>query len=423
MMIRTPWFYGWNIVGIAIAYQAITYGIAIYGFTFWVPFWEAEFGVSRGNIMLIFIAIQAGMAALAAFAGRAADHVPIRWLVLTGSLLYAAGLGLSAFAQSLWQIGAIFSVTIVVGLLLAGSITAQTITVRWFDRNAGTALGIVSTGTSIGGLMMPPLIVFLQSSYGWREANLWLAGLVIVVIAPACLFIHDKSQSKDAREVSNAEDAVPSNTMEDRHHQEWTLRRVLSSGSFWAMALCFTVISGTFTAIQQNLAPMALDNGIDAMAVSSVVAIMAFVMIAAKLLFGFMADRIDIRILFLIASGSLATALFLLSLSEVTYPVLLIIAVLAGTAISSSMPLTAYIIRRDFGPFSFGRVKGLLYTVLACSAIGPWMAATIYDATGGYETAWLVLGLLLVPMIAASSGFADKGSAKTDNREPGAAKN
>ena len=130
MRIQTPWFYGWNIVGIAIAYQAITYGIAIYGFTFWVPFWETEFETGRGNIMLVFMAIQAGMAVFAPLAGRAADRLPIRWLVLTGSLFYAAGLALSAYAQALWQIGIIFSVTIVLGLLLAGAITAQTITAR-----------------------------------------------------------------------------------------------------------------------------------------------------------------------------------------------------------------------------------------------------------------------------------------------------
>ena len=181
MRIRTPWFYGWNIVGIAIAYQALTYGIAIYGFTFWVAYWETEFATGRGNIMLVFMAIQAGMAVFAPLAGRAADRLPIRWLVLTGGLFYAAGLALSAYAQALWQIGIIFSVTIVVGLLFAGAITAQTITARWFDRNVGAALGIVSTGTSIGGLLLPLLIVYLQSSFGWREANIWLAGLVIVI--------------------------------------------------------------------------------------------------------------------------------------------------------------------------------------------------------------------------------------------------
>ena len=414
MLARTPWFYGWNIVAIAVTYQAITYGIAIYGFTFWVPFWEAEFSAGRGNIMLIFMAIQVGMAIFAPLAGRAADRLPIRWLVLTGGLFYAVGLALSAYAQALWQIGIVFSVTIVVGLLLAGAITAQTITARWFDHNTGTALGIVSTGTSIGGLLLPLLIVYLQSSFGWREANLWLAGLVLLVIAPGCLFIRDNPQPGGTQPDPNPASAAAANVP---HHPAWTFRGVLSTWSFWSMALCFSVLSAIFIAIQQNLAPLALDNDIDALAVSTVVAVMAFVMIGAKLLFGFLADRIDIRILYLIAGTALAVALLLLSLSEITYFVLLTIAVLAGVATASSMPLSATIIRRDFGPLAFGRVKGLMYTVLACSAIGPWVAGTIYDSTGSYDTAWLVLGLLLVPAAIASSGLSGKAATRPATAE------
>ena len=57
-----------------------------------------------------------------------------------------------------------------------------------------------------------------------------------------------------------------------------------------------------------------------------------------------------------------------------------------------------------------------MYTVLACGAIGPWVAGAIYDATGGYETAWLVLGLLLIPTVAASSGFAGKATAQASTQ-------
>ena len=48
------------------------------------------------------------------------------------------------------------------------------------------------------------------------------------------------------------------------------------SWSFWSLALSFTVISAVFIAIQQNLAPLALDNNIDAMKVSTAIALMAF---------------------------------------------------------------------------------------------------------------------------------------------------
>ena len=408
--IQTPWYYGWTIVAVAMTYLAIIYGIAIYGFTFWVPHWETDFGAGRGEIMLVFVAIQAGMAVFAAFAGRAADSLPIRWLVLAGSVCFAGGLALSAYAQALWQIGLIFSVTMVSGLLTAGSITAQTLTARWFDRNSGMALGIVSTGTSIGGLLMPPLIVFLQSSVGWREANLWLAGLVIVVIAPASLLIHDSPAKAGIKPTEKLHPASPKVKVED--HQDWTLGHILKTRAFWSMAFCFTVISAIFIAIQQNLAPLAQDDGISAMAVSTAVAVMAFVMICAKLVFGYLADRVNLRYLYLTSIAALGAVLLILNLYNITYPLLLVIACLAGVATGSSMPLSASIIRRAFGPQSFGRVKGLLYTIISFSAIGPWVAGIIYDATGAYDMAWLVLGLLLVPAIVVSSGLSGKVPAR-----------
>jgi MFS family permease len=413
---RTPWYYGWTIVAVAMAYLAIIYGIAIYGFTFWVPHWEADFGAGRGEIMLVFVAIQAGMAVFAAFAGRAADGLPIRWLVLVGSVCFAAGLALSAYAQALWQIGLIFSVTMVCGLLTAGSITAQTLTARWFDQNSGMALGIVSTGTSIGGLLIPLLMVFLQSSVGWREANLWLAGLVIIVIVPASFLIYD-SPAKAG--IKPAEKLHPTNAkVKEEDHQEWTLRSILRTRAFWSMAFYFTVISTIFIAFQQNMAPLAQDNGISALAVSTAVAVMAFVMICAKLVFGYLADRVNLQYLYLATIAALAMVLLILNLYELTYELLLVIACLSGVATGSSMPLSASIIRRSFGPLSFGRVKGLLYTIISFSAVGPWVAGVIYDATGSYDMAWWVLGLLLIPAIFASSGLSSKAAVKNAAKQP-----
>ncbi|MBQ75284.1 MAG: MFS transporter [Gammaproteobacteria bacterium] len=418
LIVRTPWYYGWTIVAVAITYQAIVYGIALYSFTFWVPLWEDEFGTGRGDVMLVFIAMQAGLAVLAPFAGKAADSLPLRWLVLAGGVCFAMSLILSSYAQELWQIGVIFAVLTVAGLVLAGPVTALTLVARWFNRNSGMALGVVSTGTSIGGLLLPLLVVYLQAEFGWREANLWLAGLVVSVIVPASLLIY--GSPADAGIAGNdATDSGedPARTVKEvpSDFQEWTFRSILLRPTFWAMMFCFIVVTAIFVAIQQNLAPLAKDNGVSAAVVSSVVAVMAFVMIGAKLLFGFFADRVKLRTLYLISVSALVAVLLLLTLREVTYPVLMITGILVGVAGGSLLPLMAAMIRRDFGPLSFGRVKGLSSGLVSFSAIGPWVAGSIYDATGSYDLAWIMLGLLLIPAFFVSSGLSGKRSAQLDS--------
>jgi len=424
-IVRTPWYYGWTIVAVAITYQAIVYGVALYSFTFWVPLWEDEFAAGRGDVMLVFIAMQAGLAVLAPFAGKAADSLPLRWLVLAGGICFAMSLILTSYAQELWQIGVIFAVLTVAGLVLAGPVTAMTLVARWFNRNSGMALGIVSTGTSIGGLLLPLLVVYLQAEFGWREANLWLAGLVMLVIVPASLLIYGSPAeagvaADDAVDpVSDATDLSDLQRDVSTGPQEWTFRSILMRPTFWAMMFCFIVVTAIFVAIQQNLAPLAKDNGVSAAAVSFVVAVMAFVMIAAKLLFGFFADRVELRTLYLISIIALVAVLLLLTAREATYPVLIVTGVLVGIAGGSLLPLMAAMIRRDFGALSFGRVKGLSSGLVSLSAIGPWIAGSIFDATGSYDMAWLVLGALLVPAFFISSGLSGKRSVHPEQPSTG----
>ena len=139
------------------------------------------------------------------------------------------------------------------------------------------------------------------------------------------------------------------------------------------MMFCFSAITAIFVAVQHNLAPLAKDNGVSATAVSSAVALMAFVMIIAKLLFGYFADRVELRTLYLIAIGTLVSLLLLLSLVEITSMVLMMAGVLIGVATGSVMPLYASMIRRDFG-------RGVLR---ACERIGSFGTGLFCDRTLG----------------------------------------
>ena len=81
------------------AYLFFSFGIGIYCFTFWIEPWSDEFGVGRGRVLQVFIALQVVMGALAPFAGRAMDQLPIRNLVLAGTVCLALGLWCCARAS------------------------------------------------------------------------------------------------------------------------------------------------------------------------------------------------------------------------------------------------------------------------------------------------------------------------------------
>ena len=90
------WYHGWNILAVAMLFQAVAFGIGIYSFTFWVAPWSEEFGVGRGRVMLVFVPAGGHGPASPWPAGRgrlrsASDFV-------TGSLCLAGGLALAGAA-------------------------------------------------------------------------------------------------------------------------------------------------------------------------------------------------------------------------------------------------------------------------------------------------------------------------------------
>ncbi|MCY4344968.1 MAG: MFS transporter [Gammaproteobacteria bacterium] len=392
-----PWYHGWNVLAVAMLFQAVTFGIGIYSFTFWVAPWSAEFAVGRGEVMTVFLTLQVAMGALAPLAGRAVDRLSLRGLIIAGALCLAAGLLLAGRARALWHLNLLYGTLVVAGMLLAGPLAGQSLAARWFARRRGTALGVVTVGTSIGGFLMPPLVTWLHGSIGWRAANDWLALIVVLAIVPPVWLVVRNAPSAGLRAVEgigcdanrDVGPGAPTATLD-----------ILRQRIFWLTVLSFTPLAMAFGGAQQNLGPYASDLGIDAQAAAYLVSVMALVMVAAKIFFGAMADRWDLRALFLLTVAGLAIA-FGLMLLELSYFALVLVCALLGFVAGGFLPLLGALVSQNFDIRTFGQVMGMLGPFTTLAAVGPWIAGHLRDITGSYDMAWLTLAALLVPSAAA----------------------
>lgn len=393
-----PWYHGWNILAAGLLFQAISFGIGIYCFTFWVAPWSIEFGVGRGDVMMVFFTMQVSMGVLAPFAGRAMDRLSIRVLICCGAACMAAGLALAAFATALWQLVVLYGTLMTAGMLLAGPLAAQTLTARWFFRRRGLALGISTVGTSLGGLTLPPLLTAMQANLGWREASLILAVIVAVSVLPLVWWVVRSSPAEAG--FDEADEMKPGGTATASAGPEkiWTAAAVLREPAFWFMVIAFTLLVTAFGGAQQNLAPFALDQGINASDTAWLVSLLALTMAVVKVFFGGLADRIDVRWLFMLAVGSLSIALAWMT-TDPQYGEMALICVLLGIAAGAHLPLLATLVSRRFGVASFGQVMGLVGPFSTFGAAGPWLAGYIRDESGNYAMAWMVLAGLLVPAL------------------------
>ena len=394
-----PWYHGWNVLAVAMLFQAVTFGVGIYSFTFWVAPWSAEFTVGRSEVMTVFITLQVAMGLLSPLAGRAVDRLSLRGLIIAGALCLAAGLLLAGRAGALWHLNLVYGTLIVAGLLLAGPLAAQTLAARWFARRRGTALGVVTIGTSIGGFLAPPLVTALHAEIGWRAANDWLALIVVLLIVPPVWLL--------VRNAPSAGLGAVEGTGGDGHRDggpvpSTATLNILRQRVFWLTVFAFTPLATAFGGAQQNLGPYASDLGIDAQSAAYLVSVMALVMIAAKIFFGAMADRWDIRALFLLTVVGLGLALGLMLL-ELSYFALVLVCGLLGFVAGGFLPLLGALVSQNFDIRTFGQVMGMIGPFTTLAAVGPWIAGYLRDTTGSYDLAWLALSALLVPSAAAIS--------------------
>lgn len=395
------WYYGWNVLAVAFAFQAIVFGLTYYCFTFWVAPWMTEFQTSRSTILSILVFMQVAIGLLSPFAGKALDRFSIRFLVILGILCYALALALIAFAQSLWVIMLLYVIFIVAGNLLAGAMAAQTLATRWFANNRGTAIGLVSVGTSFGGFILPPIVTWLMLSYGWRDTHLILAGAMVVLLVPLVW-----------RVVRNSPDALGlapqiTNRQEKATHSAfpiWTTKMVLRQRAFWIAICGLLPIAITFGAFGQNLASLAIDLQIAPQDTALLVSFMALGMIAGKLFFGRMSDHLDHRYLLWLAGLAWMLCLSTLLLTTPGFSLMLGISALGGFASGSVLPLMGIIVSSHFGAASFGHVVGLLTLFLSLGAVAPWLAGYLRDSQGSYDNAWLIF-LCMILISAPIIGF------------------
>jgi MFS transporter, MCT family, aspergillic acid transporter len=115
--------------------------------------------------------------------GYVFDHYGPRWLLIIGSLLHVFGLMMASISTEYYQILLSQGVCSAIGNSLIFQ-PANSVIPSWFDKKRGAAYGIVTSGSSIGGVVFPIMIQRLIETvgFGWamRAAAFLILGLLII---------------------------------------------------------------------------------------------------------------------------------------------------------------------------------------------------------------------------------------------------
>ncbi|MCE2392058.1 MAG: MFS transporter [Proteobacteria bacterium] len=383
---RAPAFWGWWIVGVAFAAQALSIGFTIIPYGLFTPSIEREFGASTALSQLGLGVFTVVMTLSGPVVGPILDRHSIRAVMCGGATLLSVSFLALSLATELWQIALLFGVLASVGVTMMGPLSATTVVAKWFERRRGLAVGLAAMGPPAGGLVLVPLAGGLIEALGWRGTLQVFAAINLGFVPLAWLIVRnrpeDVGQLPDGGAPRMVGPAAPGAT-----GALWSSAKLLRTRSFWAMALGLGIVFGFGGGWNANVPKFGQDLGHSLSSIAWLMGIGAGLGIPGTLLFGALADRFDNRSL-LWASIAIQIGALLVLRSQPSFAWLTGALWVFGFSAGGLLPVYASLIGRLFGPLSFGRVMGLAGVVMMpFGAAAPVIAGALRDAAGDYRAA------------------------------------
>ncbi len=332
----------------------------------------------------------------------------IRGFMLAGACLLPLGLIGVSRADSLAVAAVCYGSATVVGSYMLGPLASNTLVTNWYGASRGRALGIIATGSTAAGIVLPTIAALLIETVGWRDALALLALASLLVTLPAfAIWAVDRPEAI-GQSPEGFGDVAPTTTATAAPHVEPTpasTREILGTLHFWAIAAGFgllfslSLISITFTV------PYAAQLGLSLKGGAYVLAARSLAAAAGQVSLGWLSDRVGRRpvLLAAIAVECACWYAFARAPNVLTFT-------LAGIGIGfvsgSFAPIRGALVARVFGRRDFAKVSGLLSPAsLPVQLVMVPLAGYLYDLSGDYSDAFRMflyvfpVAALLVAMV------------------------
>lgn len=399
----SPVYYGWFVLGASAVSELLVQGATSYAASLFVLPLEAEFHISRANANSTILILFVGALLAAPWTGRLLDTRPIRLVVPAGAIVFGLSLASIAMLHSLVAMALILLIPTSIAFMCLGPLNTSTLASRWFHRRRGLALGIAAVATSGGSFTVVPLLNDAIQHYGWRQALFYEAVLIAAIIfVLALLVLRDRPSDMGLENHPENQGAESSAPALQSGPVPW--KSVFTSAAFWIPSLTIATISGTCQAIVITLYPYSVQQGFTPTGAAMLISVFGIAAAATKVLAGTLADRINRRLLLVVAAAAMTLSWAILGLSAV-YGAMVASAGLAGLALGCAMPTVASLIAESFGSGQFGRVAGWTFTLTGLMAIlAVRFIGSVYDRLGSYHLAFetfavILAGLLLINLL------------------------
>ena len=397
----------WPLILVLFLMQVFAFGFPTFALPFVYSGAIEEFGWTRQEAVLLtsFKFYVSAVAAL--IVGRLLDVLNPKHVIAVSALLGA--LAMVGFMAA-DRLPVYYALGVLLGLNGTGmAVSVNVVVSRAFDKSTGTMLGIVLSGTSVAGMILPMMMAPMMIAIGWRPAMAVLSCGIWVFALPGWLILSRRGSPIHARLQKQSYGAAKSGI--------WNhIKKLSVTRDFWLIFVGIFLVMGVDQSVLQNqVLFLESEKGLNLELVAWGAALLAGVGILAKILFGLLFDRLSILgiiICYLLLAFSVG-----LSFTVGGVATMLIFMTVRGIAHGGLIISGTVLLKHRYGFQSLGINLGIL---MLATSIGfgfcPSFMASMADKSGSYSEAF-ALGTVAV-FIAAILLFPVKPGKHTATIEP-----
>ena len=331
---------------------------------------HAEYGWSTATISSALALRIVLFGLMAPFSAALLTRFGLRACITTAVVLISAGLLLATAMTAFWQLLLLWGVVVGLGTGLTAMVLGATVANRWFVKNRGLVLGLLTASGATGQLAFLPLATLLVQHVGWRAAVVPTVVACAAVAGLVALFMCDRperlglgayGEDPGAAAAQAAAQLAVTDLQGPVARAFGGLREAAQVPAFWALFATFFICGlSTNGLIQSHFISFCADYGLGETDAASVLAMMGIFDFFGTVASGWLSDRVDNRWLLFWYYGLRGLSLLWLPHSTFTFYGLSLFAMFYGLDWIATVPptvrLTGKIFGREKAPLVFGWV-------------------------------------------------------------------
>jgi MFS family permease len=187
-------------------------------------------------------------------------------------------------AGSIWQLYVYFGLFLGIGISCSWVPLIATVS-RLFTEKRVLAIGILTSGLTVGSMFVPPFIAYFITIYGWRISFLILALILLIACLPAIFILRNYAQekAKNVKHHINQKVSLANPVDEQTKTKEWSALEAAKTLPFLMVITIGFVTAAGYFSIAVHIVAYATDMGVPTTSAALILSFQSIANIIAKL--------------------------------------------------------------------------------------------------------------------------------------------